>query len=149
MEITILSRDDLDNGFLESLESLRPTGLNSLQALAVYHKLTTRPYVYVAKNGDQVIGAATLLVEQKFIHQGGKVGHIEDVAVHKDHQGKKVGQKLVERMLEDAKKLQCYKVILDCDPSLVGFYEKSGFRQSAVQMRIDLEVVEPNTTDPV
>lgn len=130
--------DDLEKGFLESLESLRPTGLDSVQALAVFYKLSPHHHIYVAKEDDRVIGTATLLVDQKFIHQGGKVGHVEDVAVHREYQGKGVGLKLMERMLEDAKKLGCYKVILDCAENLISFYEKSGFRQSAVQMRIDL-----------
>lgn len=149
MEITILMPDDMDKGFLESLESLRPTGLTPDQARSVYYTLfnKTRPYIFVAKEDDKVVGTATLVVEQKFIHQGGRVGHIEDVSVHKDHKGKGIGQALTKRLIETAEKCGCYKVILDCSPDLVPFYEKSGFYTSAVQMRLDVQKkeVEPQT----
>ena len=34
-----------------------------------------------------IIGSTTLLIEQKFIHDGGKVGHIEDVVTRKGYEG--------------------------------------------------------------
>jgi glucosamine-phosphate N-acetyltransferase len=138
MEIDNLKLSDLVNGFLETLNSLRPTNMTPEDAAYLFWQLNTRSNIFVAREGHQVVGAATLIIEQKFIHQGAKVAHIEDVAVHKDHQGKGIGQELIKKMTDYAKHTGCYKIILDCNPELIPFYEKCGFQQSAVQMRKDL-----------
>jgi glucosamine-phosphate N-acetyltransferase len=83
------------------------------------------------------VGTATLLVEQKFIHHGGKVGHIEDVAVHRDRQLRGIGTRLVKHATEEARKLGCYKVILDCFERLAPFYARLGYRTFNVGMRND------------
>ena len=44
-----------------------------------------------------------MFIEQKFIHNGGFVGHIEDVVVRKDCEGKGIGIKLIMSMLKRAK----------------------------------------------
>ena len=44
------------------------------------------------------------------IHNLGLVGHIEDIAVAKDQQGKKLGQKIIEALSLVAEKVGCYKV---------------------------------------
>lgn len=138
MEIDTLRQSDILNGFLETLESLRPTNTTPEKAWHVIWQLNTRSIIYVVREGLQVIGAATLIIEQKFINNLGRVAHIEDVAIHKDHQGKGIGQKLIEKLTEEAKKQGCYKIILDCNLELIPFYEKCGFVQSAIQMRKNL-----------
>ena len=86
---------------------------------------------------DRIIGSATLFIEQKFIHNGGKVGHIEDVVVSKEYEGRGIGFKLVNSLLEKARVMNCYKTILDCKDELIPFYERIGFKQESNQMRID------------
>lgn len=138
MEIDTFEHRDIVNGFLETLDSLRPTSMTPEEAWHLFWQLNTRSMILVARENHMVIGTATLIIEQKFIHKGGKVGHIEDVAVHKNHQGKGIGQQLITHLVEYAKDKGCYKVILDCDQTLIPFYEKVGFREAAIQMRIDL-----------
>ena len=78
-----------------------------------------------------------MLIEPKFIHQGGLVGHIEDVVVDKNYQGKKIGEKIMKYLLEIAQKRGCYKTILDCTDDVKKFYEKLGFKLTANEMRYD------------
>ena len=77
------------------------------------------------------------MIEQKFIHDGGKVGHIEDVVVRKEYQGKGVGKKIVNALLKYAEKKGCYKTILDCSEDLIPFYESIGFKRHSNSMRFD------------
>ena len=42
-----------------------------------------------------IVGATTLLTEQKFIGKGMKVGYIEDVSVKKGYERQGIGRKLV------------------------------------------------------
>ena len=77
------------------------------------------------------------MIEQKFIHDGGLVGHIEDVVVRKDYEGKGIGIKLVTSLLERAKEKNCYKTILDCNDNVKQFYERIGFKRESNGMRYD------------
>jgi len=141
-EVRELRDGDIGKGLIDTLSNLSDTGgLTPAEARRLFKAMKSNPiylvFVAVASDG-QVIGATTLLVEQKFIHRGGLVGHIEDVVVMKGHEGKGVGGSVVRAAVEKARELGCYKVILDCKPDLVDFYKKLGFREHDVGMRLDL-----------
>jgi glucosamine-phosphate N-acetyltransferase len=139
VHISELTAPDLGNGFLESLASLSEVGLTPEEATEILRsRLRAGIHTYVARHDGRVVGTASLLVELKFIHHGGRVGHIEDVAVHPDCQRKGVGTALVAHATEEARKLGCYKVILDCFERLVPFYGRLGYRAFNTGMRADL-----------
>ena len=93
--------------------------------------------VHVAELDGKIVGSTTLLIEQKFIHEGGFVGHIEDVVVKKEFEGQEIGMKLVLSLLDVANEKKCYKTILNCEDELIPFYEKIGFKQKSNEMRFD------------
>ena len=135
-----IEEDDLKNGFLETLDFLRNTGdLDKNKANEILKKIKQNPnhIIYVAIDNKKIVGSTTLLIEQKFIHNGGLVGHIEDVVVRKDYEGKGIGIKLVTYMLERAKEKNCYKTILDCKDDVKQFYERIGFKRESNCMRYD------------
>jgi glucosamine-phosphate N-acetyltransferase len=130
---------DVDRGLVQTLSSLADVALSLDEAREVFRgRLRLGIRTYVAVVDEQVIGTTSLLVEQKFIHHGGKVGHIEDVAVHRDFQGRGVARGLIEHAVQEAWRLGCYKVILNCRDELVPFYERFGFRRHDNGMRLDL-----------
>ena len=138
IKIRDIVESDIDNGFLESLDSLRnASDLNKDTARDILKKIIVNPdhIIHVAEVDGKVVGSTTLLIEQKFIHKGGKVGHIEDVVVSKEFEGRGIGIKLVTSLLEVAKAKNCYKTILDCKDELIPFYERIGFKQESNQMR--------------
>ncbi len=140
VKIRKLQKKDLFNGFLKSLDSLRKASdLSPKKAKTIFDKITKNhdEIIYVAVKDGVVIGAASIIIEQKFIHKGGKVGHIEDVVVSKKFQGKGIGQKIVNALLEYAQKQGCYKTILDCTEELIPFYERIGFKRFSNSMRFD------------
>ena len=135
IKIRKLEKDDLWNGFLTSLDSLRQAStIKKETALKVFNKIDKNPdhIIAVAELDGKIVGAATLLLESKFIHEGGIVGHIEDVVVNKNHQGQKIGEKIIKYLLEQAKSKGCYKTILDCVDDV-----KLGFKQNANALRFD------------
>ena len=141
MQILIreMTGPDLSRGFLESLAALAEVNLSVEAAAEVLRsRLRAGVRTYVAVVGERVVGTASLLVEPKFLHRGGKVGHIEDVAVHPECGQHGVGSALVRHATEQARKLGCYKVILSCYERLVPFYARLGYRPHDVGMRIDL-----------
>ena len=135
-----IEEDDLENGFLETLDFLRnASGLDKNKAKEILKKIKQNPnhIIYVAIDNKKIVGSTTLLIEQKFIHDGGFVGHIEDVVVRKDYEGKGIGIKLVTSLLERAKEKNCYKTILDCKDDVKQFYERIGFKHESNGMRYD------------
>ena len=135
-----IEEDDLKNGFLETLDFLRnASDLDKNKANEILKKIKQNPnhIIYVAIDNKKIVGSTTLLIEQKFIHDGGLVGHIEDVVVRKDCEGKGIGIKLVTSLLERAKEKNCYKTILDCKDDVKQFYERIGFKRESNGMRYD------------
>lgn len=142
MEITVdeLCAADLKKGFLEALSSLADASMTYDEALMVFQsRLRAGQRTYVAKIGERVVGTATLLVERKFIHHGGLVGHIEDVSVHKDYQRQGIGSSIVKHITEEARTIGCYKVILNCFETVAPFYQRLGYRRHDLGLRIDFK----------
>ena len=126
-----LREADLGNGFLEALDALRPaSGLAPERALEVFRRLERNPdcVVAVAEVDGRIAGAATLLIEHKFINRGGIAGHIEDVAVAAGQQGRGIGSALIRYLLARAETAGCYKTTLDCAADVMPFYRRLGFR---------------------
>ena len=138
IKIREIIETDIENGFLETLDSLRKTSdLDKKIGKDILKKIISNPdhIIHVAEENGKIIGSTTLFIEQKFIHNGGKVGHIEDVVVSKEYEGRGIGIKLVNSLLEKARVMNCYKTILDCQDELIPFYERIGFKQESNQMR--------------
>lgn len=141
-DITIrkIEERDLNDGFLESLDSLKTaSNISKEKAKAILKKITANPnhVIFVASLDGKIIGSTTLIIEQKFIHDGGLVGHIEDVVVSKEYEGRGIGFKIMQAALEYAKSQGCYKTILDCDDKVRQFYERLGFKRHSNGMRFD------------
>lgn len=80
-------------------------------------------------------------ISRNSIHNLGLVGHIEDIAVAKDQQGKKLGLKIIQALDFIAEKVGCYKSILDCSETNEGFYVKCGFKRAGLEMAHYYEVL--------
>jgi len=140
MELTIreMTAADVAPPFLETLAALSDVGLSVREAEEIYRQRRGQGvHTYVALWRGQVVGTASLLLERKFLHRGGLVGHIEDVAVHRDFRLRGTGTAVVGHVTEEARKLGCYKVILDCFEHLVPFYARLGYRPHNLGLRVD------------
>ena len=140
IEIREIEEGDLEKGFLKTLDFLRnASSLDKNKAKEILKKIkqNSNHVIHVATYDKKIVGSATLFIEQKFIHDGGFVGHIEDVVVRKDYEGMGIGIKLVLSLLEYAKKKQCYKTILNCKDDVKQFYERIGFKHESNGMRYD------------
>jgi glucosamine-phosphate N-acetyltransferase len=148
-----LRREDIRRGFLETLLNLSEV---SPQLVDLHERIFEERrrlkltyggrripvyYTVVAVRGDsQVIATATLLTELKHIHDGGLVGHVEDVSrrAGPEYRGLGAGRACVEELIRFGRTIGCYKIILDCSEKNVPFYESLGFRRHEVSMRLDL-----------
>ena len=140
-----IEENDFDNGFFETLSNLSTVGgiktNEVLKKEIIKEIITNKDYVIIISEDTksrEVIGTATLFIEQKFIHNGGKVGHIEDVATRKGYEGRGIGKEIINKLITISRERGCYKIILDCDEKVTSFYEKIGFRKHSIMMRINL-----------
>ena len=95
-------------------------------------------YLFVAEIDNEIVGCATFHIQKKLIRDGGVAGFIEDVTVKENYRNRGIGKALIVAMIEEAKKLKCYKIVLSCFPNAIEFYEKCGFFQECTTMRIHL-----------
>lgn len=115
-----LASSDYARGHLTVLADLTKTPDIGEQAWTERFQLIKKSngtyYILVAvdKETDQLVATGSLLLEHKFLRGAGKCGHIEDIAVSKQAQGKKVGYFIVTALTELAERVGCYKSILDC-----------------------------------
>lgn len=82
----------------------------------------------------RAVGFGAVVYEQKL--RGGILGHIEDIVISEDRSGIGLGRALISHLVEEAFKAGCYKVVLSCSPEVSQFYEKCGFYQAGLSMRI-------------
>ncbi|KAI8929975.1 putative glucosamine 6-phosphate acetyltransferase [Entophlyctis helioformis] len=127
-----LDLDDYDHGepgraqFTDQFEWLRSRN-NEYCCLVVCEVAT-----------GNIVGAGNILIERKFIHECGKVGHIEDIVVSSSMRGKSLGKWIIRQLVHVGKQLGAYKVLLACLDKNVGFYEKCGLKPKEVSMAIYL-----------
>uniref|UniRef100_A0A0W0FTK6 glucosamine-phosphate N-acetyltransferase n=1 Tax=Moniliophthora roreri TaxID=221103 RepID=A0A0W0FTK6_MONRR len=95
---------------------------------------TYYPIVLISKSTDQVVGTGCIFIERKFLRNLGLVGHIEDIAVDKSQQGKKLGLRVIQALVGISERLGCYKTILNCSDANIPFYEKCGFIKKENEM---------------
>lgn len=128
------------DNFLQTLSNVRETGIiEKEKQIEILKKINSQDgHIFVVIKEDKIIGTSTILIEQKFIRNGAKIGHIEDVAVDKNLKGMGIGNAVVKECIEYAKNRRCYKIILDCSEEVRIFYEKLGFVKSDHHMRMNI-----------
>lgn len=144
MKIRKWKKDDFDKGLRETLDNLRAVGPVTRRAFnRQFKRISRNPdhHVFVMEEKGMVVGTTTLLVEPKIIRNLGQAAHLEDVSTRKGYEGRGIAHKLIHYVIEKAKRERCYKIILDCSPELVPFYESFGFRVEGKHMRLDLPLV--------
>ena len=129
-----LSLEDYDRGFLELLGQLTSVGEISRdqweQRWREMKECSGTYYVIVIEDleNKRVIGAATMVMEKKFIHSCGSVGRLEDVVVSDQYRGRQLGKLVVSVATQLAVKLGAYKVTLNCNDEMIKFYSSIGYK---------------------
>ena len=93
---------------------------------------------FVVDYNNIPIGIGTIIIEQKLIHDGKCVAHIEDIVVDKNYRNNKIGNILLTFLINEAKQSNCYKIILNCNDNTKNFYEKNNFKKTNYQMTMYL-----------
>ncbi|KAG8222129.1 hypothetical protein J437_LFUL002126 [Ladona fulva] len=137
MRVRPLKASDYDRGFVRLLGQLTDIGEISRDAFfrrfAEMKKCPNTYFVTVIEDtvtsnyASSIIGAATLVIEQKFIHGCAMRGRLEDVVVNDTYRGRQLGKLIVATIIMLAREFSCYKISLDCKDRLIPFYQSLGF----------------------
>merc|ERR1711877_22714 len=103
LRVRPLCLEDYDRGFLQLLGQLTSVGDISReqwqQRWEEMKNCNSTYYVIVIEDttvaGGLIIGAASMVMERKFIHSCGSVGRLEDVVVSDVYRGKQLGKLVV------------------------------------------------------
>lgn len=129
--------EDIGHNFPDILSQLTKLG-NVKEPIQIFRKMKKhgdyKIFIIHEIENPKVLGAATLHIEKKFIHNGGSVGNVEDVIVDSNHRNRGFGRILVDKCVDEARKGGCYKTKLTCAEKNVEFYEKIGFKRNGIEM---------------
>lgn len=122
-----LRRSDYARGYLDVLRVLTVVGdISEDDWNDRYNWMAARGGEYfllvVCDGAGRIVGTGSLIVEHKFVHSLGKVGHIEDIAVEKGQQGKKLGLRIIHALDYIASHVGCYKVCSQVSFSVHSFF---------------------------
>ena len=104
----------------------------------IINNLSNNHLILVYELDSKIVGCITIFIEQKLIHDGKCVAHIEDLVVDNGYKNKKIGSQLIYYCIDIAKNNNCYKIILDCNENLLNFYKKINFKEQGICMRFNL-----------
>ncbi len=102
-------------------------------------EIEVKGFRFSLKEDGQEIARATLYFLKNDLHKE-KFGFMEDVFVREDFRGRKLGTKLVEKIIQCAKQEKCYKLIATSRferDSVHILYKKLGFEEKGKEFRID------------
>jgi glucosamine-phosphate N-acetyltransferase len=135
-KIRKIEKNDYYKSYLSLISQLTNENINCTYDYFSEYLDKINSDIFVIEFNKKIIASITLIIEKKFIHNFKSVCHIEDVIVDKNYFKKGIGSKLIKYSINQAKKENCYKIILNCKNNLDNFYKKFGFNRKNIEMSI-------------
>jgi len=128
---------------LAILDAAAKPPLTLAQAQQVFARIQTYPdyTVWLAEEGNALVGTYSLLVMDNLGHRGAPEGVVENVAVATDRQGHGIGRQMMHHAMEQCRVRGCYKLVLSSNvvrEDAHRFYEGLGFVRHGYSFRVDL-----------
>jgi N-acetylglutamate synthase-like GNAT family acetyltransferase len=98
--------------------------------------------IYLAEMDGEIIGTFALLIMDNLAHLGAPEGIIENVAIHPQMQGRRVGKTMMKQAMEICTEASCYKLVLSSSikrERAHQFYESLGFEKYGYSFRVKTE----------
>lgn len=130
-------KENIKNQYLNLLSNLSDTPplpdnifYNNLNKI-LYNGLIIVAYIEQnkIKNDIKIIGTGTLFLQPKLSHNGRNIGQLEDIIVDNQYRGLGIGKNIIQKLIEETKTKNCYKIILSCSEDLKEYYFKLGFNE--------------------
>jgi GNAT superfamily N-acetyltransferase len=132
--LALYAQPEIDDGDMLPLE----------QARAMLRRFAGYPdyRLFVALDGEAVVGTFALLIMDNLGHLGAPSAIIEDVAVDPRRQGQGIGHDMMAHAIAEARARGCYKATLSSNlkrAAAHAFYDGLGFVRHGYSFRMDLE----------
>jgi GNAT superfamily N-acetyltransferase len=136
--LALYAQPELDDGKVLPLD----------EAVALHERFARYPdyALYVAIEGETVVGSFALLVMDNLGHLGAPSGIVEDVVVAPQRQGSGIGRAMMRFALDRCRQKRCYKLVLSSNAKRArahAFYEKLDFERHGYSFRVDLDCPPP------
>lgn len=141
MNPNIVELNETDyNEYLSLMNNYRKVNTNMTKSefIKIYNEINKNSRIYVYIKNKKLVGSITLITEQKFINNSGKVGHIEDIYVSELYRNNGIGKQLIDFAKMYFKLENCYKIVLFCDKHMISYYENLNFINYSNQMRFNI-----------
>lgn len=99
-------------------------------------------HLWVAYEGDILVGTFTLLIMDNLNHHGCPSGVVEGVGVDPTYQGQGIGRQMMAKAIALCWEAGCYKMTLSTNLNRTqahAFYESLGFEKHGYSYRIELD----------
>ncbi len=137
MLIKILEDTDNIQDYIDCIKDLNSPEVPVSSIQDIQYSLSSRPLnilTFVMVTDDKrIVATATMIMEKKLRYKA-LCCHIEDVAVHPEFRGLGYGKMIVDYCVKCSQSNNCYKIRLNCNEQLVGFYESAGFVRNSCGM---------------
>lgn len=93
---------------------------------------------FIEIDGKEV-GRAFLYILHNDLHEE-PFGFLEDVYINENLRGQGIGTKLLNEIIEEAKRNECYKIVATSRysrPKVHKLYERLGFKNQGIEFRLD------------
>jgi len=104
------------------------------------HSTKSEAVKFEMRDDEKVVGRAYLYLIKNDLHDG-PYGLLEDLFVEEEYRKHGIGGQLVKAVIEEAKKLGCYKLVgtsRNSRAEVHEFYKKLGFSEYGKEFRMDL-----------
>jgi glucosamine-phosphate N-acetyltransferase len=120
-EFTNYNYNISNNNFIKNLINLKSNKLCNI-------------IVIFSKSDNKLIGAGSIFKLIK-LHNN-PIGQIEDVIITEKYKGNGLGKKIINNLIKiGLNKLDCYKIILNCNEKNIDFYKKCNFDLVGYEMK--------------
>ena len=101
-----------------------------------FNSLDKNTFIYILELDHKIVGTISIIIEQKLLRNGSKVGHIEDFIIDKHYDSKGYESDLLNFAVKFCKNNSCYKCILNCSENMKKFYEQFKFENKNYEMSL-------------
>lgn len=135
-----LRPDDINRGFMDLLSDLTAAPCLGQEEFVEFWLERGRMGIrtIVAEDpleGGRIVATGSIFFERKYSRGGGIKGYIEDIVVHREYRGRRLGSAIMERLEEIASGVDgVYKIELTCDAAVERFYGELGYERKELGM---------------
>lgn len=139
-KIRRLDLHDLDQHYMDLLNEFAPvfTTIEEMKRCYLDRAFsgTCPTFLYLSDCGKP-LGSITVHLVEKMIYRQ-PYAFFDDFVVASEFRKKGIGKELVRHAINYCHNKGCFKIILDCAPSLEKYYAHFGFYVNGTTMRLDL-----------